>query len=125
MTSYTAIFQKELGGTFSDIQTLEDKDGLSLEITLQNSIHLSFDYVAYRVTNEGDRLLTLNEVAASSTLGKILYEAADSEYIVWLTKERCGIEPPCGQKFRHFLVLTEFVIDIICYDAPTIAAARR
>ena len=121
MTVYQAIFQDELGGRYHELADVKDIDGMTLILSLSDGhgsdIELHFDYIAYRVTNEGDRLPTVGKLA--SIPGVLVYEAVfESEYIAWLMVERCGITPPMEQKFRHFMVVAEFVIDVICYDAP-------
>jgi hypothetical protein len=121
--TFTPVAAEIFGdGRFAEERIL-DANGV-LEIALEDEggrkLTVSFNsYLAFRKMDEGDALLTLEDVEASTEPGTRLYSVATSEYLRWFHFESEAIHK--GQLLVHYCLTTvDSVIDVISFDPPLV-----
>jgi hypothetical protein len=79
---------------------------------------VAFDRIAYRVSDESDRLSTMDSLA-----GKALTPLCVVANSTWLpTFVRDGYEMRANQSLKHFAIITsDEVVDVIALDDPTVS----
>jgi hypothetical protein len=98
-------------------EELVDRNGI-LEISLSTGSRKRFKlvfntYLLFRKMNEGDAILTINDMSRDSMLGKSLYFFEKSEILKWFLTESGGIYD--AKDLSHCRILTvDDVIDVIC-----------
>jgi hypothetical protein len=102
------------------------RDGASVHIVVDNEIHeitVSFDVViAFRMCDEGDRLKTIFEVAASKGDAflphSLICTVENSKFIDWLMDENYGVNDVL---IKHYAVVTaNDILDFLATNDPTI-----
>jgi hypothetical protein len=121
--TFTPVAPEIFGDNRFAEERILDANGV-LEITLEEEggrkLTVSFNaYLAFRKMDEGDALLTLQDIEESSDLATRLYAVADSEYLRWFHFESEAIHK--GQALVHYCLTTvDSVIDVISFDPPMV-----
>ncbi|HEY4076804.1 MAG TPA: hypothetical protein VGM26_07705 [Rhizomicrobium sp.] len=124
--TFTPVAPEIFGDNRFAEERILDANGV-LEIALEEEggrrLTVSFNaYLAFRKMDEGDALVTLQDIEESSDLTTGLYAVADSEYLRWFHFESEAIHK--GQALAHYCLTTvDSVIDVISFDPPMVQSA--
>jgi hypothetical protein len=124
MNTYFEKFQEFSSLSGYDLDELVDRKGI-LEIRLidegRRRLSITFDcYLAYRKLDEGDALVTLEEVTQRCELGKSFYLVEESSFLDWFVSQTCGSRS--RDHLQHYAVHTiNDVIDVISPTPPSLA----
>lgn len=123
MNTYSKKFQEFSASGGYDLDELVDRKGV-LEIRLvdeaRRRLSITFDcYLAYRKLDEGDALVTLEEVSRRCELGKSFYVVDDSSFVDWFVSQTYEARSP--DDLDHYAVHTiNDVIDVISPAPPSL-----
>lgn len=101
----------------------DDYEGFRLLLRSENSqdsmIRIRFDaHLAYRNTDESERLQTLNNHAEISGHWS-LFIAEESDFTEWLIVESCGIHSKID--VVHYMITTpNDIVDVLSVEAPIV-----
>ena len=81
-------------------------------------LKISFDsYLAYRKMDEGDALLTLDEIASSNCSGRSIYLVRDSDFLRWFCEQAAGSRSCDGISHYAIHALND-IVDVLSIDPP-------
>jgi hypothetical protein len=105
------------------LQSLRDEGGvltISLETSEGRAVYVRFtSHLAYRKSDEGDALVTLDEISATSVLGRSFYRVEESDFATWFENRSHGVRR--SSNVVHTAILTmDDVIDVLSLDPPVI-----
>lgn len=92
--------------------------GSDLRVQLEGATVLFGGWLTYRVTDEGDRLLSSKAISGLAKSPICLVE--DSDYLAWFVRESAGARREADLK-HWAVVTTDEIIDVIAVEAPTLA----
>jgi hypothetical protein len=94
------------------------QDELGLRVQLEGAAVLFDGWLTYRVSDEGDRLLSSK--ALSGLAKSPICEVENSEYLAWFVRESANARREADLK--HWAVVTaDEIVDVIAVEAPTLA----
>lgn len=108
--------------TYEVSEIVQNSEGTIIKLVgKENNIDVIFGFVdSLRITDEGRRIRTYNEVAGiqkyrENFVGNPIYKVEQSKYVEWIEKESAGF---CGD-VEHYVIITENdLIDIISTFPP-------
>ncbi|MBO0466622.1 hypothetical protein JZO73_03640 [Enterococcus plantarum] len=108
--------------TYEVSEIVQNLEGTIIKLVgKENNIDVIFGFVdSLRITDEGRRIRTYNEVAGiqkyrENFVGNPIYKVEQSKYVEWIEKESGGF---CGD-VEHYVIITENdLIDIISTFPP-------
>ena len=123
MNRYVPILQEHSKDPPLELEQLLDREGtliLTMVDAHERRIRLLFDsYMVYRKMDEGDSLLTLNDMVKTEGTGKWFYRVEDSEFLAWFNRESCDAR--ANQNLVHYSITAlNDVVDVIALDAPVV-----
>lgn len=125
MSRYVPALQGYASSKLYDLEEMCERAGI-LELHLidetQRRLRMSFSkHLAFRKADEGDSLVTIHAISATSQLGRSFYLVEDSEYVCWFVDQGYGIWRDRIESLLHLTVATvDDVIDIITLELPVV-----
>lgn len=124
MNDYVAIRQDVAADHRFECDRLVDSAG-KLRIALSDDagrkVLVQFDsYLSYRRMDEGDALITVEQLERSSSTAKVFYQVRESDFLAWFHAQSRGIYS--DRSLQHFAIYTtNDIIDVIALEAPRIS----
>ncbi|MGQ5525320.1 hypothetical protein ACUHMQ_18945 [Chitinimonas sp. PSY-7] len=123
MQKFVPIFQDIIASKSLECEELRDSsDGLMITLRNEDGLTLTVrfqEHLSYRLLDEGDALVAIDQLEQSGCKGQRLYKVDNSEFIEWFHKQSYGIRS--DDQISHYSIFaSNDVIDVIAFDLPVL-----
>lgn len=127
MNGYIPIYQEVIGSVPLDCEELRDStNGLDIVFSSDGGDKLTVHFqkqLTYRLIDEGDALVMLDQFFESGGGGDFLYKVEKSDFLDWFHWQSRGLHINRG--LFHYVIFAENdIIDVISFDDPVLNWSR-
>lgn len=119
------LIKKVLSNRSCDVdKVIDDSGGLRIYVTYHDNseviIFFTHNHISYMISDEGDRLVIIDEIIKSGHKGTGFFYVNNSEYLKWLTEQKYNAFNYTEEATHYMIVTNNTIVDIISYDEPKV-----